>query len=825
MKGTSETISFRGSRMPFFLLPLALLLATASLSEISFAAPEKAHWAGKRLDPKNGAPFGVALARDARNDIWIGTEDNGIWHFNTNKQEWKQFTIKDGLGDNNAYSLVVDKLGRVWAGHLNHGVSVWNGVAWKNFDALQGPLGERVFALAVNPFDGDVWAATNAGLSRYSVDKDSWMHFTRASGLPSHKISTLTFDSVGNLYVGTQCNGLAIARAQSDYREWTRAQAPDEMPDSPIGNGLPSNFINDVLVSDDDTIYVATDRGLARSKDKGAIWSFVRGVDWKSKLQGLYAPRTPRENTDWNGELLREDYVSNIAEDEKGLIWIGYRLSGFEVRRPLSDRILFASSTNEGDRFSYVSTLLPLGDGTALIASYGDGLSLTDPIPAFTPGAEEQKAINARRGWRVLPDVESLNGNPKFPTPSKAPSPAELDLMLVEAQAVPVDATRAEPFVLPLDDDWTTQGDWLGRYGRYFAVGCAMLSPRDYIWGAGAQAIEYDLRIDPREKGNSLRYWVHWLQTDNRRALEMPPVYADSRLQLGLAKENELRRQSEVDDNGEGYPLTKEGPDVYASLKIPAGLWTLSFYNHNKDGHDGFNRARDYKISIRQRPQDLPLSEVGDFEKWPELARNRQRDFWGGVYQKYLVRGPQNLSVRYAKNNSFNTILAGIFLDGVDEEPAPYFSSTKAAFGETEPQLPEAATVSKLWTRLEQLQTDNPKWWASEHRRFHAPLLRWHEAARLKTTSLGTPRLTARLGTGYHALNLFPKWEETQRKRGLVPARDVEKSLRFDVPTQILNGGDSFSGRGRFTVLGSLARQASQSQPLNANQPPLSSTR
>ena len=87
---------------------------------------------------------------------------------------------------------------------------------------------------------------------------------------------------------------------------------------------------------------------------------------------------------------------------------------------------------------------------------------------------------------------------------------------------------------------------------------------------------------------------------------------------------------------------------------------------------------------------------------------------------------------------------------------------------------------------------------------FH--LVRWHEAARLKTITAGLPRLYRRLGTCYAALNLYSQWEATQRQRGLTPARDVEKALRYDEPTLVFNNGDNFSGQGRRTVRGYLFR-------------------
>ena len=115
--------------------------------------------------------FVMALAQDKSGCLWVGTEDEGVWRYDEKAPEakrWRQFTTKDGLGDDNAYAVACDNQGRVWIGHLNHGVSVFNGQSWKNYDVLDGPLGECIFDIAVAPTDGSVWIATNAGLARYS---------------------------------------------------------------------------------------------------------------------------------------------------------------------------------------------------------------------------------------------------------------------------------------------------------------------------------------------------------------------------------------------------------------------------------------------------------------------------------------------------------------------------------------------------------------------------------------------------------------------------------------------------------------------------------
>ena len=359
------------------------------------------------LPNKKEAGYILSLTQDGRGDIWAGTEDKGVWHFQAQTQKWKDYRVKDGLGDDNAYAVAVDGQGRVWCGHLRSGVSVWNGQKWRNYPVGQGPLGERFYAIAVSPVDGDVWIAHNAGLTRYLEKTKTRKHYLQSDGLVSTDISALTFDSVGNLYMATQTDGLLIGRGDNDYATWTHIKGTDQMPDSVEGVGLPSNFINDVMVSDYDVIYAATSNGLARSQDFGATWTFLRGRDWKDKLKGLYQPRTPREWPDgFAKELLREDYVTNIAEDAQGSLLLSYRRKGFEIRRPLVDRVTF-SSTPEDDtknaKFAYVSAVLPLADGTSLLGTYGDGLLHGAKQPVFSPTAEEQRNYQNRRNWRLPP--------------------------------------------------------------------------------------------------------------------------------------------------------------------------------------------------------------------------------------------------------------------------------------------------------------------------------------------------------------------------------------------------------------------------------------
>ena len=273
-----------------------------------------------------------------------------------------------------------------------------------------------------------------------------------------------------------------------------------------------------------------------------------------------------------------------------------------------------------------------------------------------------------------------------FPEPARPPILKELNTMIEELRAVPQPGTN-QPVVVSLEDDWRTEGQWLGRHGRFWSVLCANWAPADDVWGAG-WGVRYFTVIGPNHPPDLLRYWVQWLKTSDNRCLEMSPTYLHSRVLKKLTTWAEDRRESEWDDHGEEYPMIMNGPHLRCAIDVPAGLFYLSLYDVNPNGHTFQNRFRDYTVSIRPHPGHASLDvykdgciiigswvDVGGFDEKPELAGARIREFWGGVYKQFLVRGPVKLMFEINRNYSFNTILAGVMLDLVDELPPPYFQT------------------------------------------------------------------------------------------------------------------------------------------------------
>jgi len=91
---------------------------------------------------------------------------------------------------------------------------------------------------------------------------------------------------------------------------------------------------------------------------------------------------------------------------------------------------------------------------------------------------------------------------------------------------------------------------------------------------------------------------------------------------------------------------------------VPEGTHRVSLYFMNDDGHDSVNRDRDFLIEVKPSAPTIMQAE-----QQPTLTRGRVKDFWGGLYAAFLVRGPSVYRLRIGRNNSFNTMVSSVMID------------------------------------------------------------------------------------------------------------------------------------------------------------------
>jgi hypothetical protein len=350
---------------------------------------------------------------------------------------------------------------------------------------------------------------------------------------------------------------------------------------------------------------------------------------------------------------------------------------------------------------NYVSAILPQPDGKPLIGLYIGGV-----IKPKTELRLNKKDIT-KQGKK---DNQLANKDfPKLPSTIKPPTIDELRSM--QAKLEKLNKPLPKVYAAYYGEDWKTQGDWVGHYGRVQAIMCAASSPMDHFFFHQPSLYLVHSFIGPNsEKDDTIRRWVHWLQSEDPRVMYSPI--------------DGYRRQAEWDDHGEVYPTTKDGPDLWYVLEIKEqGVFRVGMYFFNKDGHTGNNRMRDYIIQVYDSPMSWItfrdrhiIADAGEklVAKQRPLFQTRVMEFWGGVHKSFYVNTPCRLLVKIDRNYSFNTVVSSVTIDRVTGKPSKReLQGLPTPMNSTVYDVPEipnefispvAEEVTALWKKTDSVQ-------------------------------------------------------------------------------------------------------------------------
>jgi ligand-binding sensor domain-containing protein/signal transduction histidine kinase len=158
-----------------------------------------------------------------RNEIWIGTQYNGLKRlgFTAGRMVDETYTQANGLAENSVIAVYQDRTGAVWAGTLTRGISKFKEGKFVTYSTADGLASNTVSAI-LETRDGTMWFATPNGLSAFS--RGNWATYATQDGLPSNTVNCLFEDSTGVLWISTS-RGLAFFKSG-------RLQVPPVVPDS-----------------------------------------------------------------------------------------------------------------------------------------------------------------------------------------------------------------------------------------------------------------------------------------------------------------------------------------------------------------------------------------------------------------------------------------------------------------------------------------------------------------------------------------------------------------------------------------------------------------
>ncbi|MFO7669260.1 MAG: two-component regulator propeller domain-containing protein [Bacteroidales bacterium] len=287
---------------------------------------------------------------DQPGNLWVGTIDGGLNFSNHHRKDYSFFIHQPNdpgsLSRSSVLSVLEDSKQNIWVGTDEGGLNVK--APWSNgFRRLPSGSDDRnstihhVITSLCEDHHGNILIGTPSnGLSVYHPASDQFTHYTTGnSGLKNNWIFTITEDTRGKLWLGTNGGGLIQFDMESGSSEQYLFNI-DEI------TSISNDYVTCVLESGDSGLWVGTWDGLNRfDRERKIFRRYFYGAGnpfslpnngitclfidsrknfWVGTYSGLglYSPEKDGFITFTEREGLPNNVVAAIEEDNQGYLWI-----------------------------------------------------------------------------------------------------------------------------------------------------------------------------------------------------------------------------------------------------------------------------------------------------------------------------------------------------------------------------------------------------------------------------------------------------------------------------------------------------------------------
>ncbi|MEN8157371.1 MAG: two-component regulator propeller domain-containing protein, partial [Bacteroidota bacterium] len=338
------------------------------------------NWRIEKIGTKQGLAWSriSSIVFDGTRRVWIADYGKGIHRIDLDEtgrpgKNSIMFNAASGIPNEYINDIFIDDEGNQWFSSQGKGIAVLRDQAFTFFNLWEDGQDNAVSAMYTRGVDH--WFGSNNRIAHYAGDlPEDITNLTPANGLPEDQVTALYLDPANDLYIGTEQSGLYLKRSGSSRITplvisgnslENIINAIDGNGDSVFvatnngvyslnyetgrrtsfstTNGLPHNKVNDILVDDEGTAWVATvTSGLVGIKAGNEVVQSI--LDGKPKLEFLTLAQDARGNI-WAGTYgdgvfkfdsdtvarycdkrgLLNNYTYAIGIDPKGFVWVGHR--------------------------------------------------------------------------------------------------------------------------------------------------------------------------------------------------------------------------------------------------------------------------------------------------------------------------------------------------------------------------------------------------------------------------------------------------------------------------------------------------------------------
>jgi ligand-binding sensor domain-containing protein/serine phosphatase RsbU (regulator of sigma subunit) len=320
---------------------------------------------------------------DKRDNVWVSTWGHGVFkisnYFNPDRNlEIRRISMANGLAANHVYGIFQDQEENYWFNTFD-GLSLLIDETFSFFPSFGEPFGKNIFA--VHSDNNNIWLGGESGLLQIGKNFERALFHGTTRGLPFDKITALTSCSRGDLWIGTEDNGIYRLAPDSEKAELFHHSA----------NSL-ENTIHD-LTCRNNILIAATSNGVIEFNlvtgeiknyrtNEGLPHNFIRSIYTDNENNDWISTRGNRLMDITNNTVISTGFELEfiaVTQDKTGNLWAATGRNG--ILKIANDTIIQVSSS-EGlhSDFCYSLTTGPDGD---IWVGHRLGLSRVNPETYF----------------------------------------------------------------------------------------------------------------------------------------------------------------------------------------------------------------------------------------------------------------------------------------------------------------------------------------------------------------------------------------------------------------------------------------------------------
>ncbi len=335
------------------------------------------------------------LAGDRQGNIWIGTNNQGLFSYNPETGKISHYMREPGnpnsLSNNEVKTLYIDNKGYIWIGTGN-GLNIYNNEtnSFRRFYSKpddKKTISQNNIEKIYEDKNGNIWVGTSdAGLNLYIREKNEFKRIIiDESYRLSYRVRGFLEDNNDNFWVGTR-GGLYLM----DWKNLTfRLYAHTEHPFSIMVH----NSIYSMYLDMHGGLWIGTYAG------------GVNYIDTQRKNFVLYSYKNDNEY------FLNDPVVFSFVEDNKGNIYVGTEYGGINYLDKSTGK--FTYYINDPDNANSISSnnvkdMIIDSGGNLWIGTYGGGLNYFDTgknsFSAYKNNPADANSIQGNQVYSVFLD-------------------------------------------------------------------------------------------------------------------------------------------------------------------------------------------------------------------------------------------------------------------------------------------------------------------------------------------------------------------------------------------------------------------------------------